>query len=50
VNDDESLDVRWYPLDALPELGATQRSLLAQALSDSREAAYHFSGLANAFG
>ncbi len=31
VNDDESLDVRWFPLDQLPELNARHRSLVLGA-------------------
>jgi 8-oxo-dGTP pyrophosphatase MutT (NUDIX family) len=48
VNDEESLEVRWHALGALPELGAAQLSLLTQALKHDRAAAYHFSGLPNA--
>ncbi|MEU8227103.1 NUDIX domain-containing protein [Kribbella sp. NPDC048915] len=33
VNDDESLDVRWWPLDAPPELPERELACLANALS-----------------
>ncbi|MEU7044733.1 NUDIX domain-containing protein [Streptomyces varsoviensis] len=32
VNDDESLEVAWFPLDALPELPKTDAFLLSRAL------------------
>jgi 8-oxo-dGTP pyrophosphatase MutT (NUDIX family) len=34
VNDDESLDVRWFAQDELPPLGPIARSRIEQALSD----------------
>lgn len=34
VNDDESLDVRWFALDELPELGPIARSRIEQAVRD----------------
>ncbi|WP_455359138.1 NUDIX hydrolase [Streptomyces sp. SYSU K21746] len=34
VNDDESLDVAWFPLDALPELSAPSLQRIKQALTD----------------
>ncbi|WP_455353917.1 NUDIX hydrolase [Streptomyces sp. SYSU K217416] len=34
VNDDESLDVAWFPLDALPELNAPSLQRIKQALTD----------------
>lgn len=34
VNDDESLDVRWFALDALPPLGPIARSRIESALRD----------------
>jgi ADP-ribose pyrophosphatase YjhB (NUDIX family) len=33
VNDDESLDVRWWPLDDLPPLTHRERAAIANALS-----------------
>ncbi|MEU3558024.1 NUDIX hydrolase [Streptomyces fragilis] len=35
VNDDESLDVAWFPVDALPELDAWAVTRIKQALSDA---------------
>ncbi|MYR44709.1 NUDIX domain-containing protein [Streptomyces sp. SID5910] len=35
VNDDESLDVGWFAVDALPDLGEFGRSRIKQALSDA---------------
>ncbi|GAA0629321.1 NUDIX domain-containing protein [Streptomyces thermocarboxydovorans] len=35
VNDDESLDVAWFPVDALPELHEFSRFRIKQALSDA---------------
>lgn len=35
VNDDESVDVRWFPLSDLPELTAHSRDKLALALTDA---------------
>ncbi|OKJ13591.1 NUDIX hydrolase [Kitasatospora sp. CB01950] len=35
VNDDESLAVDWYPLDALPPLSANDTLLLDKALADA---------------
>ena len=46
VNDGEALEVRWYPLEALPELGDDNRSWLTHALDGGTEAAFTFSGLA----
>ncbi|MEU9763518.1 NUDIX domain-containing protein [Streptomyces sp. NPDC047985] len=34
VNDDESLDVGWYPVDALPPLNEFSRFRIKQALTD----------------
>jgi 8-oxo-dGTP pyrophosphatase MutT (NUDIX family) len=45
VNDEESLEVRWCALDALPELDGGELSLLTQALKSNAGAAYSFSGL-----
>jgi len=33
VNDDESLDVRWWPLNALPDLTAREQACIKNALS-----------------
>ncbi|MET7272531.1 NUDIX domain-containing protein [Streptomyces flaveolus] len=35
VNDDESLDVGWFAVDALPDLGEFGQSRIKQALSDA---------------
>src|SRR5690606_41699768 len=35
VNDDESLDVAWFPVDALPEMHEISRFRIKQALSDA---------------
>jgi 8-oxo-dGTP pyrophosphatase MutT (NUDIX family) len=35
VNDDESLDVAWFPVDALPELDEFGLTRIKQALSDA---------------
>jgi 8-oxo-dGTP pyrophosphatase MutT (NUDIX family) len=40
VGDDESVDVRWFPADGLPELGAEQRRRIALALADAPEAVF----------
>lgn len=40
VNDDESLAVRWFPMDALPTLDAHARTVVAHALSDESAAWY----------
>ncbi|MEH0937682.1 NUDIX hydrolase [Micromonospora psammae] len=40
VNDDESLAVRWFPMDALPELDAHARLVIGRAL-DPDEAAWY---------
>jgi 8-oxo-dGTP pyrophosphatase MutT (NUDIX family) len=44
VNDEESLEVRWHALAALPELDDRELSLLSHALRSSSGAAYSFSG------
>jgi hypothetical protein len=44
VNDAESLEVGWHPLDALPQLSHHALSLLAHATSGKAEAAFAFSG------
>jgi 8-oxo-dGTP pyrophosphatase MutT (NUDIX family) len=46
VNDEESLEVRWHALDALPELDEGELSRLTQAVQGNSAAAYNFSGLA----
>jgi 8-oxo-dGTP diphosphatase len=38
VNDSESLDVRWFPLDALPELSAFAHHRIKTALDDNAPA------------
>jgi 8-oxo-dGTP diphosphatase len=38
VNDDESVDVRWFPLDRLPELDDHARLTIAQALAPATQA------------
>jgi ADP-ribose pyrophosphatase YjhB (NUDIX family) len=40
VADDESVDVRWWPLDAMPQLGAYMADRVAAAVSDEREARF----------
>ncbi|MFI7488462.1 NUDIX hydrolase [Micromonospora echinaurantiaca] len=40
VNDDESLAVRWFPMDALPTLDAHARTVVAHALADKSAAWY----------
>ena len=43
VNDDESVDVRWFSLDALPELPARQVKCIRDALGRSTEAIFEVS-------
>lgn len=50
VNDEESLEVRWHPLDALPELDEDERSRLTRAVRGDDRAAFEFSGLADVLG
>jgi 8-oxo-dGTP pyrophosphatase MutT (NUDIX family) len=50
VNDSESVEVRWYPLDALPDLSEGCRRRLSLALEHSGKTAYAFSGLAEVLG
>ncbi|MBO0832046.1 MAG: NUDIX domain-containing protein [Actinobacteria bacterium] len=45
VNDTESLEVGWHPLDALPTLSRRTLSLLTQATSGNAETAFNFSGV-----
>ena len=40
VADDESIDVRWWPLDDLPQLGPTQVERLEEALSGEERARF----------
>lgn len=40
VADDESVDVRWWPLDAMPAMSAYMTDRVAAALSDEREARF----------
>ncbi|GAA1923492.1 DUF429 domain-containing protein [Nocardioides hwasunensis] len=40
VADDESSDVRWWPLDALPPMSETMLARIDAALSDEREARF----------
>jgi 8-oxo-dGTP pyrophosphatase MutT (NUDIX family) len=40
VADDESVDVRWWPLDGLPDLSRSHLDRLDAALSDEREARF----------
>ena len=44
VNDDESVEVRWYPRDALPAMDSVGLDLIRQAVSGAPEAAFTFSG------
>ena len=46
VNDEESLEVDWHPLDALPELDDGELGRLTQAMQGN-SAAYVFSGRAD---
>ncbi|GAA2076379.1 NUDIX hydrolase [Actinomadura alba] len=50
VNDAESLEVRWYALDALPELDEGNLNRLTRALEYNGGTAYSFSGLAEVIG
>lgn len=50
VNDEESLEVGWHALDALPELDESNRNWLTQALDNNGVTAYSFSGLAEVLG
>jgi len=45
VNDAESLEVGWHPLDALPALSEHTQSLLTHATSGKPEAAFAYSGI-----
>jgi 8-oxo-dGTP pyrophosphatase MutT (NUDIX family) len=40
VADDESVDVRWFPRDALPEMSPTMRRRIADALSGEQAARF----------
>ena len=40
VADDESIDVRWWPLDGLPPMGPTQVERLEEALSGEERARF----------
>ena len=40
VADDESVDVRWWPLDALPEMSPVMLARIDAAFSDEREARF----------
>ncbi|WP_234412139.1 NUDIX hydrolase [Nocardioides sediminis] len=40
VADDESTDVRWFPVDALPPMPASMARRVADALADEREARF----------
>lgn len=40
VNDDESVAVRWFPMDALPALDAHARTVVRHALADGSAAWY----------
>jgi 8-oxo-dGTP pyrophosphatase MutT (NUDIX family) len=45
VNDTESIEVGWHPLDSLPALSRRTLDLLAHATSDKAEAEFAFSGI-----
>jgi 8-oxo-dGTP pyrophosphatase MutT (NUDIX family) len=45
VNDAESLEVGWHPLDALPDVDDFTRSGLASSLAGSTSASFAFSGI-----
>ena len=38
--DDESVDTGWFPVDALPEMGAEQRRRVDLALANAPEAVF----------
>ena len=40
VADDESVDVRWFPRDAMPEMSPSMRRRIADALSDEQAARF----------
>jgi 8-oxo-dGTP pyrophosphatase MutT (NUDIX family) len=40
VGDDESVDVRWWPLDGLPDTGPWMRERIGAAVSEEREARF----------
>ncbi len=44
VHDDESLEVRFYPLDHLPRLNASHRLCIELALRDAAQAYFRFNG------
>ena len=50
VNDTESLEVAWFPLDALPTLDASNEEWLRSALKGDGQVAYTFSGLERVLG
>jgi 8-oxo-dGTP pyrophosphatase MutT (NUDIX family) len=50
VNDAESVEVGWYPLDGLPAMDSVVLGLIAQAVSGAPEAAFTFSGLREVLG
>jgi 8-oxo-dGTP pyrophosphatase MutT (NUDIX family) len=50
VNDSESLEVGWFPLDELPAMAEHTLGLLGQAASDEEPAAFTFSGVARVLG
>jgi 8-oxo-dGTP pyrophosphatase MutT (NUDIX family) len=49
-SDGEFEDVRWHRIDALPELEPYDLNILSQAVNNTRQAAYMFSGLTELFG
>jgi 8-oxo-dGTP pyrophosphatase MutT (NUDIX family) len=44
VNDDESLDVRFFPVDALPEMRPDLRVRVEHAIGDDPSPAFHYRG------
>jgi 8-oxo-dGTP pyrophosphatase MutT (NUDIX family) len=50
VNDSESVEVGWFPLDALPSLSERTLHLLKQAISGTAATAFTFSGVARVLG
>ncbi|HEY2507730.1 MAG TPA: NUDIX domain-containing protein [Streptosporangiaceae bacterium] len=50
VNDEESVDVGWYPLDALPDLPAPMAAVLATALEQRPDTVFTFSGIDEVLG
>jgi 8-oxo-dGTP pyrophosphatase MutT (NUDIX family) len=50
VNDSESVEVGWFPLDALPNLSERTLQMVKQAISDAAATTFIFSGVARVLG